>query len=133
MATREHSCAVLMIAALLSACAAREPTLPPPAPASSPFVETGTASWYGRWHRGRRTASGERFNPNAMTAAHRSLPLGTVVRVTNLENHRFVRVRINDRGPYVDGRIIDLSAAAARRLGMEKDGIARVRIEVVGP
>lgn len=91
------------------------------------------ASWYGPWHQGRRTASGERFNSNAMTAAHRSLPLGTIVSVTNLGNHRSVRVRINDRGPYVDGRIIDLSAAAARRLGMQKDGIARVRIEVVGP
>jgi rare lipoprotein A len=68
---------------------------------------------------------------NAMTAAHRSLPFGTVVRVTNLDNHRTARVRINDRGPYRRDRIIDLSAAAARRLGMTADGTAKVRIEVI--
>lgn len=68
---------------------------------------------------------------NAMTAAHRTLPLGTVVRVTNLENHRSVQVRINDRGPYARGRILDLSAAAARNLGIKEQGVAEVRIETV--
>lgn len=68
---------------------------------------------------------------NAMTAAHRTLPLGTIIEVTNLENNRSVRVRINDRGPYVRGRILDLSAAAARRLGLKARGVAKVRIEVV--
>ncbi len=89
------------------------------------------ASWYGPWHHGRRTASGERYDMNAMTAAHRTLPLGTIVRVTNLENHLSVSVRINDRGPYTRGRIIDLSAAAARSLGLKAQGVAQVRIEAV--
>ena len=91
----------------------------------------GTASWYGPGFHGRKTASGERFDQNAMTAAHRSLPLGSVVRVTNLENGRKVTVEINDRGPYIRGRVIDLSKAAARRLGMVRDGLATVRVEVL--
>lgn len=92
----------------------------------------GIASWYGPGFHSRRTASGERFNQGAMTAAHRSLPFGTRVRVTNLRNGRSIVVRINDRGPYVGGRIIDLSAAAAKALGMVRSGIAPVRIEVLG-
>jgi rare lipoprotein A len=76
------------------------------------------------------TASGEPFDMNELTAAHRSLPLHTVVRVTNLDNGRSVKVRINDRGPYLRGRVIDLSAQAARALGMTHDGIASVRLEV---
>lgn len=92
----------------------------------------GIASWYGPGFHGRRTANGERFDQGAMTAAHRSLPFGTRVRVTNLRNGRSIIVRINDRGPYVGGRIIDLSAAAARALKMVRSGIAPVRIEVLG-
>ncbi len=92
----------------------------------------GTASWYGQHWRGRPTASGVRFDPNRLTAAHRTLPLNTRVRVTNLENARSVTVLINDRGPYVGGRVIDLSRAAAHRLGMVKEGLAPVRIKVLG-
>lgn len=93
------------------------------------FIQSGKASWYGRWHHGRKTASGERFNMYQMTAAHRSLPLGTIVRVTNPANGKTVKVKINDRGPYVAGRVIDLSAAAARALGMSRKGTAKLRIE----
>ena len=92
----------------------------------------GRASWYGPGFHGRRTASGERFNIWAMTAAHRSLPFGTKVRVTNLRNGRSVVVRINDRGPYSGGRVIDLSKAAAQAIGMIRSGTAPVRIEVMG-
>lgn len=93
------------------------------------FEEIGQASWYGAWHQGRPTASGEPFDMHKLTAAHRSLPLGTNVRVTNLKNGRSVDVTINDRGPYVDGRVIDLSRHAARVLHMEKAGLAPVIIE----
>lgn len=93
------------------------------------FEQNGQASWYGRWHHGRKTASGERFNMYQMTAAHQTLPLGTIVRVTNLANGKTVKVRINDRGPYMRGRIIDLSMAAASALGMSKKGVARLRLE----
>jgi rare lipoprotein A len=93
------------------------------------FEEIGRASWYGQWHHGRTTASGEKFDMNKLTAAHRSLPLGTNVRVTNLENGRTVDVTINDRGPYVGTRVIDLSRGAARKLRMEREGLAPVLIE----
>jgi rare lipoprotein A len=99
-------------------------------PQAPRLAETGTASWYGSWHQGRLTASGERFDARAFTAAHRSLPFGTILRVTNLTNGETVKVRVNDRGPYTRGRTLDLSAAAAKALGITKDGIARVRIEV---
>jgi len=92
----------------------------------------GIASWYGPGFSGRPTASGETFNPNAMTAAHRSLPFGTKVRVTNAHTGQSVVVRINDRGPFVRGRVIDLSAAAARAIGLVGSGVAPVRIDVVG-
>lgn len=95
------------------------------------FQVTGIASWYGPGFHGRRSASGERYNQNAMTAAHRSLPFGTNVQVTNLNNGRSVIVRINDRGPYARGRVIDLSAAAARVLGVMQTGIAPVRVDVL--
>ena len=97
--------------------------------ATDGFEEMGQASWYGSWHHGRKTANGERFDMNELTAAHRSLPLGTNVRVTNLENGRSIEVRINDRGPYVGARVIDLSRQAARELRMEKEGLAPVLIE----
>ncbi|MCP1626035.1 septal ring lytic transglycosylase RlpA family protein [Pseudomonas nitroreducens] len=89
----------------------------------------GTASYYGKAHHGKRTASGERFNQNALTAAHRTLAFGTRVRVTNLDNGRSVVVRINDRGPFGRGRIIDVSKAAADQLNMLRSGTARVRLE----
>lgn len=93
----------------------------------------GLASWYGAHWQGRKTASGKRFDVQKLTAAHRSLPLNSHVRVTNLENGRSVIVLINDRGPYIGGRMIDLSTAAARRLGMIKEGLVPVRIELVQP
>jgi rare lipoprotein A len=111
-------------------------TTPPPAAATTgpaaPIVqgEEGIASWYGHPYHGRRAASGEIYNMYAITAAHRTLPFGTQVRVHDLENGRDVDVRINDRGPFVEGRIIDLSYAAAQAMGMP--GIARVRLEILG-
>jgi rare lipoprotein A (peptidoglycan hydrolase) len=93
--------------------------------------QAGLASWYGPGFHGRRTASGTVYTGTALTAAHRSLPFGTLVRVTNLENGRQVVVVIDDRGPFIRGRIIDLSVAAARRLGMVRDGVAPVRIKVI--
>ncbi len=91
----------------------------------------GNATWYGGRFHGRKTASGERFDKNAMTAAHRTLAFGTVVRVTNLRNGKRVTVRINDRGPYGKGRVIDVSENAARKLGMLRAGVVPVSIEVV--
>ncbi len=92
---------------------------------------TGIASYYGRRFHGRRTANGERFDMNAMTAAHKTLPFGTRVRVTNPRNGRSVTVRINDRGPFIRGRTIDLSRAAAERIGMVASGHATVKLDVV--
>jgi rare lipoprotein A len=94
-------------------------------------VYRGKASWYGgKWH-GRPTASGEPYNQRALTAAHRFLPFGTIVRVTNLRNKKSIRVRINDRGPFVKGRIIDVSRRAARHLRMLQAGVVPVKIQVV--
>lgn len=93
--------------------------------------QVGTASWYGEYFEGRPTASGEPYNMYDLTAAHPTLPLGTVVRVTNLHNRRSVIVRINDRGPVVPGRIIDLSYNAARVLRFDRQGLQRVRIDIV--
>lgn len=93
--------------------------------------ETGLASWYGYSHRWRRTANGERYQPWELTAAHRTLPLGSRVRVTNLRNGRAVEVRVNDRGPSRPGRIIDLSRAAAARLGALEAGVVRVRVRIL--
>jgi rare lipoprotein A len=93
----------------------------------------GVASWYSYPARSRRTATGEWFDPGQLTAAHKTLPLPCVVEVTNLENGRKVRVRVNDRGPYADGRIIDLSRAAADRLGFTRAGTTRVRVKLIGP
>lgn len=92
----------------------------------------GVASWYGPGFHGRRTANGERFNQNALTAAHKSLPFGTRVRVTNLRNGRSVTVRINDRGPYSGGRVIDLSAQAAKVIGLYHSGTAPVSLDILG-
>jgi rare lipoprotein A len=104
-----------------------------PAEARPPHKgQVGWASWYGSLHHGKPTVNGERFSMHRLTAAHRTLPLGTGVVVTNLRTRRQVAVRINDRGPYVDPkrRIIDLSRAAARRLGFEHPGLAPVRVVV---
>jgi rare lipoprotein A len=102
----------------------------PPAPIVQ--GEEGIASWYGHPYHGRRAASGEIYNMYDMTAAHRTLPFGTMVRVLDLQNGRDTTVRINDRGPFVEGRIVDLSYAAAQALGMGVAGIARVRLEILG-
>jgi rare lipoprotein A len=101
-----------------------------PMPVRVSRPEVGLASWYGAFHQGLLTASGEIFDMGRLTAAHRTLPLGTHLRVTNLENGRVVRVRVNDRGPYVLGRVLDLSLGAARLLGMVERGVALVRLEV---
>jgi len=99
------------------------------------YQETGTASWYGyetyRQEGGHMTANGEVFNPNGFTAAHKYLPLPTFVKVTNLENRRSIILRVNDRGPFIEGRIIDLSAGAARKLGFYEQGTAKVRVEAI--
>ena len=100
---------------------------------SRSYRETGIASWYGqetyRQKDGHMTANGEAFDPNGLNAAHKYLPLPTFVKVTNLENRRSIILRVNDRGPFVDGRIIDLSAGAARKLGFYNKGTAKVRVE----
>ena len=109
-------------------------TAPPPVVKAKPNAkhrfQVGVASWYGEKFQGRKTAGGERFDMNGMTCAHRSLPLGTWLRVTNLKNHRTAYVRVNDRGPVLEGRIVDLSRAAARTLGL--DGIGKVSLEPLG-
>jgi rare lipoprotein A len=137
--------ALLLVTLALAACAGppsgtpiaalSPPVLPREAPMVYPetvpsFLQVGMASWYGDRFKRKPTASGEPFDPKALTAAHRSLPLATVARVTNLNNGRRILVRINDRGPYAGGRVIDLSRAAAKELGMKQDGVAPVRIEV---
>jgi rare lipoprotein A len=99
----------------------------------TPPYQVGTASWYGEYFEGKPTASGEDYDMYDMTAAHPSLPLGTYVRVTNLRNGRAVVVKINDRGPIVPGRIIDLSYGAARVLNFEQRGLQRVRLDLVKP
>jgi peptidoglycan lytic transglycosylase len=93
------------------------------------WLEVGTASWYGLQFQGRRTAGGESFDMNGMTCAHPSLPMGTWLKVTNLKNRKTAFVRVNDRGPVVDGRIVDLSAAAARTLGLV--GLGKVKLEAI--
>ena len=94
--------------------------------------DRGVASWYGEQFHGRQAANGEIFNMEAMTAAHRTMPLGSIVRVVNLANGKHLHVRITDRGPYVNGRVLDLSRAAAVELGMEQGGLAHVQVEMVG-
>ncbi len=113
-----------------SGCALVRQPEPPPV---TDGVQAGIASWYGPGFHGRRTANGEVFDQNELTAAHRSLPHGTRAMVTNLTNGRSVEVRINDRGPFVGGRVIDLSYAAARSIAMIGPGTAPVRIEVLDP
>jgi rare lipoprotein A len=137
--TRLAAAAVASASLLLAAaCASKKPPPPAarPAPPSAPvpsWSEEGLASWYGGGDGfdGKPTASGEIFDASKLTAAHRELPLGTIVDVTSLDSNRTVRVRINDRGPFVHGRIIDLSQAAAREIAMLGPGTARVRLLLV--
>ena len=114
-----------MIAAffLLSACSSQS--------YSKNIERNGQASWYGSHHQGKKTANGERFNQHELTAAHRTLPFGTKVKVTNARTNKSVIVRINDRGPYAKGRIIDLSRAAAQQLNIVNSGVAPVHIQVI--
>jgi rare lipoprotein A len=123
----------LILALAVAGCASPTPvrTMMPVPPSSKPLAETGRASWYGEPHHGRRTANGERFDMHALTAAHPSLPFGTRLRVVNLDNEREVEVRVNDRGPSIPGRILDLSYAAARALQAIEAGIIRVRFTVL--
>src|SRR5436309_58852 len=107
---------------------------PPPPPAAPPVIgdtESGLASWYGHPYHGRPAANGEIYDMEKLTAAHRTLPFNTWVRVYDLDTNRNVDVRINDRGPFIDGRIIDLSHRAAREIEMIGPGVARVRVEVI--
>nr|WP_294543062.1 septal ring lytic transglycosylase RlpA family protein [uncultured Rhodopila sp.] len=94
-------------------------------------IQVGTASWYGRGVAGRITASGEKLNPKGMTCAHRTLPFGSVVKVTDIASGKHVSLKVNDRGPYVKGRILDLSEGAAKELGGSEKGLMFVRIEIV--
>lgn len=96
-------------------------------------VLQGRASWYGHPFHGRKTANGETYDMYSMTAAHKSLPFGSLLKVTNLDNQRELIVRVNDRGPYIAGRIVDLSFAAAKELGMIHRGVSPVRVEVFSP
>jgi|TARA_Y100001968_G_scaffold243104_1_gene226874 rare lipoprotein A len=124
---------LLTVILLAAGCAERQPTQPPQAPATTQerFTQSGKASYYARMHHGQRTANGETHDQNALVAAHRSLPFGTRVRVTNQQNGKQVIVRINDRGPFRRGRIIDVSRAAAAQLDMLERGVVRVRIETL--
>lgn len=119
--------------ALSSGCARKTSArVPPPVkPARIGETQTGIASWYGPPYSGRRSADGEIFDMEKLTAAHRTLPFDTWIQVTNLSNKKRVDVRITDRGPFVNGRIIDLSLAAAREIDMVTAGIVRVRIKVI--
>jgi len=121
---------VLAGGTLLAACA-RKRRIPPSGSFAVGYTELGVASWYGYPYHGRRASSGEIYDMEKLTAAHRTLPFGARVRVENLENGRRVVVRINDRGPFVSGRIIDVSRAAARALGLLGPGTARVRVVVL--
>lgn len=115
----------------MTGCGKKIPVRPPAVSAVPGTVRVGTASWYGRPYHGRRAASGEIYDMETLTAAHPTLPFGTRVRVTNLENGKTVDLRIIDRGPFVEDRIIDVSYAAARELDMVGPGTASVRIEVL--
>jgi rare lipoprotein A len=126
----------IAVVAIGVACA--HPTTRPEAPTEQApqahqrrEVQTGVASYYGGEFEGRRTASGAIYRSRRMTCAHRSLPFGTVLRVTDVESRKSVVVEVNDRGPYAKGRLVDLSLAAARELGIVKQGVARVTVEVV--
>ena len=130
MLKRITSASIAVALALLPILTTDDPAQAQMGQPAAVYVQRGAASWYGPGFHGRKTASGERFNQHSFTAAHRKLPLGTKATVTNLNNGKTVEVEINDRGPYVRGRIIDLSKAAAERLGMKDAGTTLVRLEV---
>ena len=117
-----HIITAVLIAFIISSCATTR---------SGSVLDQGEASWYGPGFHGKMTANGETYNQNDLTAAHRTLPFNTVVRVINMDNGKTVTVRINDRGPYAHGRIIDLSKEAARHIDMINSGVAPVRLELV--
>ena len=121
--------------ALAQASAPAAPSAPAAAPtpaAATSAAETGKIAWYGRKFAGRKTASGEAFNPEALTMAHKTLPFGTRVKITNSNNNKSVTVRVNDRGPSQADRVGDVSLAAARKLGMVKSGVIEAELAVVG-
>ena len=138
--------ALLLLAGTMGASPGHITAIPPSPPAFLPIppqtpkalqpsakpYQIGKASWYGGFFQGRATASGENYDMYDFTAAHRELPLGTFVKVTNLTNMKSVVVRVNDRGPVTPGRIIDLSFSAARSLDMHQNGLQKVRIDIVG-
>lgn len=146
--------AIVFWVIFLAGCGGKKAPLPSPAPPGSTvptarpytvlgqtyhpltsaagFVEEGIASWYGPQFHAKRTASGEVYNMYDMTAAHRILPMQTKIQVTNLENNKSVTLRVNDRGPFAKDRVVDLSYAAAKELGVVKPGTARVRVEAIG-
>lgn len=146
---RVRLCAVLIAASaaavLAAGCAGtglspeeRQALLSTPSPSPEPvpgqvFRETGVSSWYGKDFHGRKTANGETYDMYGLTAAHRTLPLGTYIRVTNLENYRSAKVKVNDRGPYAKSRVLDLSYGAAKELGFVAQGTTQVRIESLDP
>jgi len=124
--------AALLVLLGMASCGGHRPIRHEPSPVPMKGTsQEGMASWYGKEFDGKPTASGERFDMNALTAAHRTLPLGTTVRVTNLENGREAILEVNDRGPFVKGRILDCSYGAAKELGFAGAGLARVRLEVL--
>lgn len=126
-------CAVAALVVLSARSEARPPAAANVLVAASlrPALQVGVASWYGQALQGSPTANGEAFDMNGLTAAHRELPIGTKVRVTNLLNRRTVTLRINDRGPSIPGRVIDVSVAAAKNLGFLRAGLAPVQIKIV--
>lgn len=131
--THRSKALVALLAALLlsSACSKRKHSPPVPFTPSPGWTETGVASWYGHPYHGRKAANGETYDMEQLTAAHRTLPFGAILSVTNLTNQKQVEVRVTDRGPFVGNRIIDLSRAAARDLGIIGPGTARVRIRLI--
>lgn len=123
--------ATIVLCLTLAGCAGSPPAPVEVAVPVAPAVERGKASFYhGRFH-GRLTANGERYDQEALTAAHRTLPFGTVVEVTNLENGKSIVLRVNDRGPFVQGRVIDVSRRAARELGFLRAGVVDAEVEVL--
>lgn len=127
--TRFRTLAAVTALLLLASCSSR---IAVPRGSRIVYTEKGLSSWYGPDFHGRKTSNGERYNMYGISAAHRTLPLGSIARVTHMGNGRQVVVRINDRGPFIEPRILDLSYGAARELGMVKEGVAMVTIEVFG-
>lgn len=124
----QNACLGLLLLFLASGCAAKAPLF-----GQKGYTENGKASYYANSLRGNKMANGQRYRPGKRTAAHKKLPFGTKVKVTNPSNGKSVKVRITDRGPFVAGRIIDLSMSAARKLDMEKAGVVPVQMKVLKP